>query len=130
MGKGKHGCYICKCNWFPGFVGHLGQDMACIIQCGDGSRIHASTKLLIEASTVLRNMLEPSLHEEEAVLSLPGLDGDTVMSLVRMIKGDLAVDLTSPLNRKLLSGARKLGLLPVQEPVCMMDLLAQTSGHG
>jgi len=99
--------------------------MACIIQCGDGSRIHASTKLLTEASTVLRNMLEPSLHQEEAVLSLPGLDGDTVMSLVRMIAGDLAVDLTSSHNRKLLAGARKLGLIPEQEPICMMDLLAQ-----
>ena len=60
------------------------------------------------------------------MLQLPSLDGSTMETLVRVILGEVALDLRAPGNDKLLKGAETLGLVPRQR-LCLASLLDQVS---
>ena len=53
---------------------------------------------------------------------LPSLSGHILETLVRMIEGEVAVDLRDPANNKLLEGAVFLGLV-ARERVSLASLL-------
>ena len=76
--------------------------------------------VLIEASRVLRELLEGMVGGE---VQLPGLEGGTLETLVRVMEGEVAVDLAAQGSTKLRAGAEVLGLLP-PAPLAMGDLMA------
>jgi hypothetical protein len=98
--------------------------MACILVAGDRRRVHCPCRRLVAAaSPLLRALLEAAGPGETPEVELPGLDGDTLEALVRVMTGEAALDLWSagPEAGKLLAGARALGLLPSE--LSMADLL-------
>ena len=60
------------------------------------------------------------------MLQLPSLDGSTMETLVRLILGEVALDLRAPGNNKLLEGAEIMGLVPKQR-LCLASLFDQVS---
>ena len=99
-------------------------DLATLI-AGDGRRVRCSRQLVAGASSQLRRLLEQAQATE---VLLPTLDGDTLETLVRVIAGEVALDLRDPRNTKLRAGAEVLGLLP-PPPLALADLLAQVQPH-
>ena len=84
----------------------------CSIISGDGQRVFGQQDQLAGASPLLRRLLQGAQDQENPEVSLPQLDGDTVETLVRLISGEVAVDLQAPGNSKLLAGAELLGIIP------------------
>ena len=101
--------------------------MACCIISGDGQRVFGLQDQLAGASPLLRRLLQSAQDQENPEVSLPQLDGDTVETLVRLIAGEVAVDLQAPGNRKILAGAELLGLIPTipSPPISVASLMAQ-----
>ena len=87
--------------------------MACTIVTGDGRRVRVSRSLVVTSSILARRVLE-SQDSENAEMNVPEVDGDTVETLVRVMAGEVAVDLMAPGNGKLLAGAQVLGMVPRQ----------------
>ena len=58
---------------------------------------------------------------------ITSLDGDTVATLVRLIAGEVAIDLRAPGNSKLLVGAELLGIVPSipSPPISLASLMGQ-----
>ena len=101
--------------------------MACTIVSGDGQRVCGQKDQLTGASPLLRRLLQSAQDKEKPEVSLPQLDGDTVETLVRLISGEVALDLRAPGNGKLLAGAEFLGIIPTipAPPLSMASLMAQ-----
>lgn len=103
--------------------------MACTIISGDGQRVVGPQEQLSGASPLLRRLLEIAGDQDNPELSLPQLDGDTVATLVRLIAGEVAIDLRAPGNSKLLVGAELLGIVPSipSPPISLASLMGQGS---
>ena len=101
--------------------------MACSIISGDGQRVFGLQDQLAGASPLLRRLLQSAQDQENPEVSLPQLDGDTVETLVRLISGEVAVDLRAPGNSKLLAGAELLGIIPTipTPPISLASLMTQ-----
>lgn len=99
----------------------------CSIISGDGQRVFGQQDQLAGASPLLRRLLQGAQDQENPEVSLPQLDGDTVETLVRLISGEVAVDLQAPGNSKLLAGAELLGIIPTipASPISLASLMAQ-----
>ena len=101
--------------------------MACTIISGDGQRVVGPQEQLSVASPLLRRLLEIAGDQDNPEVSLPQLDGDTVATLVRLIAGEVAIDLRAPGNSKLLVGAELLGIVPSipSPPISLASLMGQ-----
>lgn len=97
--------------------------MVCTIVTGDGRRVQVSRNLLTGSSSIAKKILECP-QPEYAEINVPEIDGDTAETLVRVMAGEIAVDLMAPCNSKLLAGARTLGLVPGQT-LSIANMLSQ-----
>ena len=84
----------------------------CLIIAGDGVRFVADKKMLSDASAFFRDTLSSLCHLEEQVIQLPTLDGKMVELMIKIIKGEVCVDVWAQENRDVLAAAELVGIVP------------------
>eukprot|EP00092_Neocalanus_flemingeri_P087320 GFUD01110188.1.p1 GENE.GFUD01110188.1~~GFUD01110188.1.p1 ORF type:complete len:109 (+),score=29.64 GFUD01110188.1:92-418(+) len=84
----------------------------CLIIAGDGVRVEADRRMLLDASTFFRDSLAPLGQVEKQVVQLPTLDGKMVELMIKMMKGEVAVDLWAQENQDILAAAELVGIVP------------------
>eukprot|EP00092_Neocalanus_flemingeri_P021573 GFUD01023398.1.p1 GENE.GFUD01023398.1~~GFUD01023398.1.p1 ORF type:complete len:121 (+),score=35.46 GFUD01023398.1:94-456(+) len=84
----------------------------CLIIAGDGVRLEADRRMLLDASNFFRDSLAPLGQHEKQVIQLPTLDGKMVEWMIKIMKGEVAVDLWAQENRDILAAAEFVGIVP------------------
>ena len=75
-------------------------------------RFVADKKMLSDASAFFRDTLSALCHLEEQVIQLPTLDGKMVELMIKIIKGEVCVDVWAQENRDVLAAAELVGIVP------------------
>lgn len=83
-----------------------------MIVAGDGVSLVADRRMLSDASAFFRNILSSSSHLEDQVIQLPTLDGKMVELMMKIIKGDIFVDMWAEENKHVLAAAEFVGIVP------------------
>jgi len=99
----------------------------------DGVQVDADRNCLANASGLLRNLVEGGSRE----VPIPGnITGDVLSVLVKVISGEIVVDLWNNENQRLKRGAETLGILTNQgasleldnQNFCLLDQVLNGEG--
>ena len=90
----------------------MSQNQGCIIVSRDGDRHVADRRMLSDSSPYFRNILNGLNHLEEPVIRLDNLDSKVLELVLKIIKGEVCIDVWAPENHSVLDAAVLLGIIP------------------